>query len=233
MLSSPVSRVHALAAGGRRRAEARAHLVRGQHAHRALHGDIELGARPVDQVHRAPQGQRRVARVARAHLPLALLHRVRHLPGAHLEGGTGREVEAELASLGPEPEAVLAAVVVEGRALLALLEERAVHEAQARSVRLDRARHHAALPPGAHHDPAAAGALEHLDGRVRLHQRDVVVDRPRSRGRGRRHRMRRRRRAGEQDQRCGGDGGTRHRAQDTAVTSRAPSRRPPQSRRRA
>ncbi len=195
MLKRPVSRVHARAPALVIRlmlskathwtpavdhlAEARAHLVGRESSHGALDGDVELGARPVCDVHRAGEDDARS--VEGANLPLAFLHFVGRLPCADREGRARREVQTVLAALGSEPEAIFAAVVVERRTGLAGFEEGTVHEPEARAVEIDRARHHTPLPSRAHGDDAAARRLEDLDRTVRAQKRDVVFERSRLR----------------------------------------------------
>jgi hypothetical protein len=111
------------------------------------------------------------------HGPWALVEARRGLPGCEREGRAGGEVEAELPALGAEPEAVLAAVVVERGARLAGFEEGVVDPAEAGSERRHGARHHAALESGRDGDATARIAHEYGDRAESLQKSDLVLER--------------------------------------------------------
>ena len=160
--------------GSMRSADLPAHLARVEETHGAGDVDHELGAAPARDLHPARVRPLRL-RLAND-LPGAFLHVVRGLPFGEREGLARGEVEAELPPLGPEPEAVFAAVVVELRPRLARLDERAMHEAEAASSRGDGARHHAPLIRRRKGDSTAAPVREHVNVAMLGEESDVVLE---------------------------------------------------------
>src|SRR5262245_5698664 len=102
---------------------------------------------------------------------------MRGLPGVERERPTGREIETVLATLRPEPEAILAAVVVELRPGLSRFDEAPVDPAKARRGASDRARHHAPLVLRRQRDLRSPFAAQDDHAAMGTEEGDVVIER--------------------------------------------------------